>query len=183
MQDPRCGQIYCIDLQDALIEIGKIARDKKINEALLKVLHEMVRENHVFSELFKTGSVKLAEAIADALDKGKETPRFRLTIVDAREEEGFTAADSTVHAHRAEKPRNELSGMIWCNDDGDPPDYKDVWLDGYKGETEPVPYWSPNVDALCYALLFPHGNQMYRDGLVRKKVEVERAKKRKINTG
>uniref|UniRef100_A0A914YKL1 Uncharacterized protein n=1 Tax=Panagrolaimus superbus TaxID=310955 RepID=A0A914YKL1_9BILA len=74
--------------------------------------------------------------------------------------------------------------MIWSNDNGEPPEFKGIWLNGRNGQTHFVPYWSPSVDPLCYPLLFPYGTQIYHNGMELKKVEdakkVERKKVKKV---
>uniref|UniRef100_A0A914PGD5 ATP-dependent DNA helicase n=1 Tax=Panagrolaimus davidi TaxID=227884 RepID=A0A914PGD5_9BILA len=179
---PQLGQMYCIDLQDAEDIMGEKAKEFKVSEDIAKKLLKMVNDNHEFAKLFKTASEKLAEQIEKAKNEKKDLPQFRCIIVDSRDPT-FKTSDptiQTIHAHSAEKPRNELIGMIWSNDTGEPPEFNGIWLNGRNGQTHFVPYWSPNVDPLCYPLLFPKGTQIYHNGMELKKVENEKKKAKKI---
>uniref|UniRef100_A0AC34FHG3 ATP-dependent DNA helicase n=1 Tax=Panagrolaimus sp. ES5 TaxID=591445 RepID=A0AC34FHG3_9BILA len=174
------GQVYVVDLEEGEDAVEKNSKQFKLDDRISKLLMKMISETHVFAPLFKQGSEILAKAIEDAAAEGKEIPNFRLIIVDAREEKNFTAADPTIHPHRAEKPKNELIGMIWCNDDGEPPEYKGIWLNGRDGKTHYVPYYSSNIDALCYPLLFPHGTQLYHNSMpLNKTIKAEAQKQTK----
>uniref|UniRef100_A0A914YLU7 Uncharacterized protein n=1 Tax=Panagrolaimus superbus TaxID=310955 RepID=A0A914YLU7_9BILA len=172
------GQLYCIDLQNAETNVSEKAKEFKVSEGIAKLLLNMVKDNHVFADLFKTASEKFAELAIEAQEQNKEMPQFKCIIVDSRDE-SFTVSDKSIHVHSAEKPRNELIGMIWSNDNGEPPEYKGIWLNGRNGQTHFVPYWSPNVDPLCYPILFPYGTQIYHNGMELKKVE-EKKKAKKI---
>uniref|UniRef100_A0AC35GPE7 Uncharacterized protein n=1 Tax=Panagrolaimus sp. PS1159 TaxID=55785 RepID=A0AC35GPE7_9BILA len=179
---PNLGQMYCIDLRDAEDIIGEKAKEFKLSEDITKKLLKMVNDDHVFAKLFKTASEKFAEQIEKAKKEKKDLPQFRCIIVDSRDPT-FKTSDptiQTIHAHSAEKPRNELIGMIWSNDNGEPPEFKGIWLNGRNGQTHFVPYYSPNVDPLCYPLLFPKGTQIYHNGMELKKVENEKKKAKKV---
>uniref|UniRef100_A0A914YRA1 Helitron helicase-like domain-containing protein n=1 Tax=Panagrolaimus superbus TaxID=310955 RepID=A0A914YRA1_9BILA len=153
---PAFGQLYCIDLQDAQENVIEKAKEFSISQTIATKLLKMITDEHAFASLFKTASKKFEEAMKKAKEEKKEMPKFKCIIVDSRDE-SFTISDPSIHAHSAEKPKNELIGMIWSNDNGEPPEFKGIWLSGINGQTHFVPFWSPNVDPLCYPLLFPYG--------------------------
>ena len=86
-------------------------------------------------------------------------PNIRVTLLNDRREN--IIVDPTVHSHRTNLPTAEQVAMIWVSDEGQPPVFRGIVLEGKEGGIKSLHYYNPNVDPLCYPLLFPKGTQGY----------------------
>ena len=86
-------------------------------------------------------------------------PNIRVTLLNNRRDN--IIVDPAVHSHRTNQPTAEQVAIIWVNDEGEPPFFKGIVLEGKEGGIKSMHYYNPNVDPLCYPMLFPKGTQGY----------------------
>jgi hypothetical protein len=68
---------------------------------------------------------------------------------------------------RTNEPISNQVAAIWVGDEGEPPEFNGVWLNGKEGRVVEYekPEGNPNIDPAVFPLLFPKGTQGHRWGL------------------
>lgn len=67
--------------------------------------------------------------------------------------------------HSSEKRTNESISKqiacVWMDEDGAPPEFSGVWLDGASGNFREIEGYkpNPNIEPACFSLLFPKGSR------------------------
>jgi len=158
---PVFGQMYTLEPEVSLTTREDRPRDKILNRNTLKALEDCLRENHPFAQTYKWAAELHKAKTEEYARLGRPMPKFVLTILSNREAKDLNVADPSIHTHRTEAPSAEQVAAVWCNDEGEPPQFQGIRLTGRLGNIKEVPYWDPNLDPLMFPLLFPRGTQGY----------------------
>jgi hypothetical protein len=157
---PKFGEHYCIDPEDSLQWRVQSVVGAGLNPDWLRLLDNMLREVNPLCQLYKSAS----ERIAEARGQNADLPRYRLTLLNDRE--AGPALDPSAHSHTTNLPVANQVGMIWVDDGNEVPEHRGVWLEG-RGQRGYVKLqrWDPNLEPICFPLLFPRGQQGWTLGI------------------
>uniref|UniRef100_A0A914H4I5 ATP-dependent DNA helicase n=1 Tax=Globodera rostochiensis TaxID=31243 RepID=A0A914H4I5_GLORO len=187
------GQLFTIPPADARLRIDQIAEDQLLDPELLNYLHEVLRENHPFANVYQTAAETYRQL--EANDK----LNFRMLVVDtntkgderAVEETGQQQPDANlaepqerqimeIHPGRINVETvagSKLVAQFYLDTGANvPPSHEyDIILKGRQGTGErDMKWWNRNVDPTLFPLLFPRGQFGFENGIKLKLKENEK---------
>jgi hypothetical protein len=157
---PLFGQHYVIDQDSSMM--ARMNNSPTLNENWIRILDGMLRDGPI-AQNYKRGAERRAEGRQRNLEAGLPEPEFRLILLNDRQ--AGPAADPSLHPHQTLLPTADQVGVIWTSDDGEAPPHRGIWLSGKDGKVHKLQPWDPNLEPICFPLLFPRGQQGYRLGI------------------
>ncbi|XP_044756839.1 uncharacterized protein LOC123315244 [Coccinella septempunctata] len=146
--DPRFGSLYFIDSGEAKRRRNSNAVHEGCIPSLLEQIDALLRETHPYALLYRT----LRQVVRDVRDKRgtKDIPQFGLYF--------HTKPGTNRNIYAAPTTSDEV-GAVFRSVDGNIPPPGQIRIHYREDDVgcTNIPKLSPIVDALCYPLLFPHG--------------------------
>uniref|UniRef100_A0A915CXY9 ATP-dependent DNA helicase n=1 Tax=Ditylenchus dipsaci TaxID=166011 RepID=A0A915CXY9_9BILA len=166
---PLFAQVYILDPSQ------REATRAWLNRDVLKMLDQMLRASdpfcalykqahEIYSEQFAAYQKELAKRSPNSQEQLK-APRLRMVILSNREVQAVGALERGQHLHKTEHPEVPNIGLIWVDNEGEPPVYKGAWVMDKENKTKQMPYLDPQIDPLCFPLICPYGQMGYRYGI------------------
>ncbi|XP_059147684.1 uncharacterized protein LOC131935318 [Physella acuta] len=156
---PVFAQLYVLDKQVAISERLDNAANANCRRHIMETLYEVMKENP-FSLAYRMMYEVEREETERAIASGEEIPKITMRLIQDR--------DQDQRRYNAQHC-NEVA-VVFTSSDGEPPLQRDLMVylraDGENVQRmQQVSILHRNLDALCYPLLFPKGEQGWGEEL------------------
>nr|CAD2195580.1 unnamed protein product [Meloidogyne enterolobii] len=176
------GQLFTIPANEAANRLNEIANDVELDQQLLIVLHNILRDYHPFSTLYRIASETYSNLIEE------EQINFRMLVIDTnkigveriRQDDEIQPIDidpqdvqalRRIHPGRLEVQTAAGSrqiAQIYLDTGANVPDslHYDVILKGRQGTGQvKMSWWDRNIDPTLFPLLFSKGQCGFENGI------------------
>jgi hypothetical protein len=150
------SQIYILDADEALQCRTSHPENTQCDSNLMDLLAKMMEEVSPFARAFKMLYQVEQEAMQASLASGRELPKICMAIVQDRNSD----------KRRYNAPKVNEVAIVFQNADGEPPLERDLLIHLKSSNSDPcvpkvrrISILDPNLEAMVYPMLIPHGDQ------------------------